>query len=370
MIRPLMPIVILLIISGCSAATDDGADAGTEGPDTASAAGLFAGPEGIAVADGTIYVVNANGHYDNAAGRVVYGEGFIQALDSQTLEPTVRGDLPCQNPQYVLPGDGGLLVVCSGRLEADGNGAMLPVTEGAVLRLDAATLAVTQQVVIPAGEPAADAGFPGNVAVDPDSGTLYVGSGSGPFVYAVDLDAGTAQPFALPRPDALNELVVPAWWQGRLFATSFADGLLYELDPVDGTVAGTPLDVTETDEIEGPIDVAVGDGGLYIVHTLSTRVVFADPDAGTVTPLFSAGAAANRIRLHNGALWVVNSMDNNLSRHDLATGKTTTPFAALPPGTNPWELSFANDRAFVTGYLSNQLFALDIATGETVEVVE
>jgi DNA-binding beta-propeller fold protein YncE len=189
-------------------------------------------------------------------------------------------------------------------------------------------------------------------------------------VHAVDLATETTQVFQLRDPDDRNDLVVPIWWEGRLFATSFTAGALFELDPIDGTILGEPLPITESGETEGTVDVVPGDGTLYVLHSLSQRVVAVDPTARTFAPLFTAGAAANRIRLYDGALYVLNSMDNNLTRHDLSTGTTTTPFAIFPPGSNPWKMAFVDGRMYVTAYLSDELFVVDVGSGTIEAVVE
>jgi DNA-binding beta-propeller fold protein YncE len=346
-----------------------GCDGGTEAADD-SGSGILAGPEGIAVADGTIFVANVNSRYDPNSGLVVFDEGFIQTFDATNLAPGARLDVRCENPQYVLPADADLLVVCSGSMLPDSEGLLTPATDGALLVLDRSSLAIKQQIPVPRGTPHALSGFPGNMAWSSDLQRVYLGSGSGPYVHAVDLATETTQVFQLRDPDDRNDLVVPIWWEGRLFATSFTAGALFELDPIDGTILGEPLPITESGETEGTVDVVPGDGTLYVLHSLSQRVVAVDPTARTFAPLFTAGAAANRIRLYDGALYVLNSMDNNLTRHDLSTGTTTTPFAIFPPGSNPWKMAFVDGRMYVTAYLSDELFVVDVGSGTIEAVVE
>lgn len=355
-------VLLLLLItaaSGCDEGADSADDRGT---------GLLAGPEGIAVADGTIYVANVNSRYDTATGLVVFDEGFIQTFDATTLVPATRFDVLCQNPQYVLPADANLLVVCSGSMLPDTDGLLTPATDGALLVLDRETLTVLQEVPVPGGTPHPLAGFPGNLAWSPDLQRVYLGSGSGPYVHAIDLASETIQVFELRDPGDRNDLVVPIWWEGRLFATSFTAGALFELDPMDGTIVADPLPITESGETEGTVDVVPAEGGLYVLHSLSQKVVLVDPVARTFTPLFTAGAAANRIRHYDGSLYVLNSMDNNVTRHDLASGTTKTPFAIFPPGSNPWEMAFYDGRMYTTAYLSDELFVVDVLTG-AIEVV-
>lgn len=359
--RALPLILVCLLLAGC-----DGDGKTPEEPGS----GLLAGPEGIAVVDGTIYVTNVNSRYDTDSGLVVFDEGFVQTFDLATLAPGIRFAVPCENPQYVLPADGDLLVLCSGSMLPDDNGLLTPATDGALLVLDLATLTVKQQIAVPRGQPQPLAGFPGALAWSPDLQQVWLGSGSGPYVHAVDLETESVEVYQLRPPGERNDLVVPVWWEGRLFASSFTAGALFELEPEDGAPVGVPLPITESGETEGTIDIATTEGGLYVLHSLSQRVVFVDPVARTVTPLFTAGAAANRIRLYDGSLFVLNSMDNNVTRHDLTNTTTLTPFAIFPPGSNPWEMVFVDGKMYATAYLSDELFVVDAASGAIEAVVD
>jgi hypothetical protein len=356
-VRRLLQLLVALVFCSC----DGGDIPGNLAPDS-----RLAGPEGIALLDGTVYVANVNSRYDASSGLVVFDDGFLQTYDVLSHAPGDRMELPCENPQSVVVAETRLLVVCSGSMLPDDQGLLTPATDGALLLVDPVGLTVTATIPVAAGAPHPLAGFPGALAWSADHETVWLGSGSGPYVHAVSLVDQSVTVIELTAPDNRNDLVVPVFLDGRLFATSFAAGALFEIVPETGVVLAAPLPITESGDIEGTVDAIPGDGGLYVLHSLSQRVVFVDPAARTVTPLFTAGAAANRIRRHDGALYVLNSMDNNLTRHDLASGKTVTPFAIFPPGTNPWEMTFADNTMWVTAYLSNEVHLVDATTGEGV----
>ncbi len=358
--RELLQLLLALLLCGC----DGGPAPGNQAPES-----RLAGPEGIALLGDTVYVTNVNSRYDASSGLVVFDEGFLQTYDAPTRTPGVRMELPCENPQGIVAAEDQLLVVCSGSMLPDDEGLLTPATDGALLVIDPVELTVTAHIPVPAGTPHPLAGFPGALAWSADYQTVWLGSGSGPYVHAVKLADESVEVIALTAPGTRNDLVVPVFLNGRLFATSFAAGALFEIVPESGAVLADPLPITESGDIEGTIDAIAGDDGLYVLHSLSQRVVFVDPMNRTVTPLFTAGAAANRIRHHDGALYVLNSMDNNLTRHALASGKTTTPFAIFPPGTNPWEMTFQGKTMWVTAYLSNALYLVDATTGEQAAVL-
>jgi len=330
----------------------------------------LAGPEGVAVIAGTVYVTNTNGVWNNETMKMDYGTGYVSAFLSDTLDQVGEVETPFLNPQLVVDASGMAAVVCSGTSLADENWTMTPNAPGGVVVVDPGTLDIVKQVEIPVADPTPLSGFPGSAAWDADHLSLFLGSGTAPVLYKVDIEQGKlVSTLKLYDVAQGNDALVPAVAGGWLWAASFNQGKLYKIDPVGMTVQGDPTDITQTDDVEGPIDIAVAGSTLYVLLTLSSKVAAFDTGTGDVTWPFSTGASPNRIRHQDGKLYTVNSMDNNLTLHELSSGKTTTPFASFPTGTNPWELTLDGTSAYVTGYMSNSLFKVSLVDGTIADTV-
>ena len=393
---------LLLFLTLCCIACGTGgdpADATSPSADSDSAGAAQSaldGPEGIRVIGDRVFVTSTAAALDDATGTMTYGQGYVSALDRDSLDELGRVDTPWLNPQtLVVTGEGPdvtedsgasdegadiraasapdgsgtaagamLAVVCSGRLEADDSGRMLAATPGGVLLVDPQTLEILGQVEVPAGTPGLLGGFPGSAVFDSSADILFAGSGIGPYVYRVDLDSLAVESVFTVHPESeTNDLVVPALAGGILYVSSQRTGMLYRLDPATGASTGEPIDITKTDAYEGPIDIAVTGSTLYVLSTISSRVAAVDLGSGEVTYPFAAGAAPNRLLFHEGTLYVVNSLDNNLTRFDPVTGKAVAPFAPLPVGTNPWEMAAQGATGYITGYLDDTVYAVSLEDG-------
>jgi hypothetical protein len=345
-------------------------DVDTSGADVAEGSGgMFAGPEGIMIMAGRIWVANVNGSWDQATGQVKYGEGYVAVLGLSDLAEEARLVTPWLNPQYLFVAGDRIGAVCSGTVEAGDDGVMQPAEDGGLLLLNRETLAVEREMAVPGGAPGPLAGFPGAPAADPEGETVFLGSGTGPYVYRIATETGAVEAFQIHDDLSGNDLTVPLFLDGVLYVTSFNTGYLYALDPDSGAQSGAPIDVTATDEIEGPIDMDHADGRIYVVHSISMQVVAVDPAAGEVDKVCTAGAAANRIVATGNAVIVVNSMDNSLTWCNTHGGGAVSPFAALPLASNPWDVALAGDEAYVTGFKSNALYLVNLTTGAIVDTV-
>lgn len=368
-------LVWLLVVSltgpgGCAGRTGTGGEPNGESlaadDDIGEAAGVFSGPEGILIAAGNIWVANANGSWDQATGRVDYDEGYVTVLNLADLTDEAKIITPWLNPQYVFTAEDMIGVVCAGAVQADDEGLMRSVEDGGVVLIDPGTLEIMAQIAVKSASPGPLAGFPGTPTTDPAGETIFLGSGTGPYVYRIDAKTAAMEAFQIHADLSRNDLTVPLIAKGVLHVTSFNTGLLYSLDPATGEQLAAPIDVTETDDIEGPIDMDYSGGWLYVVHTISMRVVAVDPKSRIVKPVCIAGAAANRIVATGNAVIVVNSMDNNLTWCNLDGGGAVSPFSILPLASNPWDVALAGSYAYVTGFKSNALYVVDLTTGDVV----
>lgn len=330
---------------------------------------LFSGPEGVLAFGDYLFVTNTNGVYDADAGKMVYGDGYVTVLDADDLSFVSQIKTPFLNPQFVGWANESIFLVCSGTVEFDENWAMSPVTPGGVVMVGATTFLETGNLEIPIGGVDPLAGFPGAAAYDGAGKRLFVGSGTYPAVYVVDLEGLALSTTLTVYPDALgNDAIVPAFHDGILYAASFNQGLVYGLDPDSGETVAGPFDVTKTDELEGPTDVKVVGDTLYVLNSMSSTVATLDLETGEVAFPYSTGSVPNRLAVDGDAMFVVNSGDNNLTKIDLGTGDVFNGFAVFDVATNPWEMAVGDGFGYVTGYMTNNVIKLDLATGGTVLV--
>ena len=328
---------------------------------------LFAAPEGVLVYDDKVYVTNTNGAYNADLGKMIYGPGYVTVLNTKDFSYYGQFETPYQNPQYLLIADERLVVVCSGTAEMDENWVMSPDTPGGVVLYDPDTLESLGDVAIPAGTPEPMGGFPGAAAYAPAEDLLLTGSGTSGFLYVVDLTNLELQASMPMYGDAgaANDIILPAVDGAKAYAASFNRGKVYSYD-LEKEGEGPAFDVTETDELEGPTDVLIVDEVLYVLNSLSSSVAALDMGTGKVTFPLTTGAVPNRLAHSGGSLFVVNSVDNNLTKYDIDSGEVTQSFASFDPGTNPWDMAVADGAGYVTGYMTNNLVKVDLTTGDIV----
>lgn len=331
---------------------------------------LFSGPEGVYFFGTYLFVTNTNGVWDNDAGKMVYGNGYITVLKTEDLSFVSQIETPFMNPQFITYMDEYFYVVCSGTAEFDENWTMTPASPGGVVMIGATTFKAEGSMEIPAGGVDPMAGFPGAVAYDAGGKRLFIGSGTYPAVYVVDSESLELVKTLTVYPDAMgNDIIVPAFHDGILYATAFNSGLTYGLDPDSGDTIAGPFDVTQTDELEGPTDVKVVGDLLYVLNSMSSVVATLDLDTGDVAFPFTTGSVPNRLAFDGDNMFVVNSGDNNLTRINIESGDTFNGFAVFDVGTNPWEMAVGDGFGYVTGYMSNSVFKVDLSSGETVLVM-
>jgi len=248
---------------------------------------------------------------------------------------------------------------------SDENWVMTPATAGKLVQVDAGTLKVEASVELPNGQPKPMAGFPGSVCVSAEAGRVFVGSGTGPYLYIADLaniEEGllTQELYSM---EGGNDSLTVECSGGKVYAASFNTGSLFVVDGSDLT-SSEPVQVTQTQELEGPVDMLFDSGKLYVLNTISSQVAILDTLSLQVTFPVVTGAAPNRLGILDKTLFVVNSTDNNLTKFDVTTGQTTTPFGAMDVGTNPWEIAIAGNYGYITGYVANTVIKMDMGTGE------
>ncbi len=329
---------------------------------------VLAAPEGVVVAGGKVFVTNVNGAWNDELGSMVYGAGYVTVLDPQTMERVGHVELGCTNPQYVVAkGTESVLAVCSGKVAMDENWVMTPTEAGKLVQIDVASLKVQKTLELPMGNPSAMVGFPGSLCLDQESGRIFVGSATGPFVYVVEEEMTQApQVVELYAMGAGNDSITVECGQGKVWAVSFNTGDLYTISAESLNVEGA-VKVTETDQLEGPTDLLLLGQKLFVLNTISSKIAVVDLADDSVDFPAVTGATPNRLAAMDQVIFVVNSTDNNLTRYDTVSGDVITPFGAMETGMNPWEMATDGQFGFVTGYMSNTVVKVDLTSGNVVE---
>ena len=219
---------------------------------------LFAAPEGLAVMKDRLFVANTHASWNADAGKMQYETGFVSVFSLPDLSEIARLPLPMRNSQFLLPAGDRLAVVCSGVAAYNQESQLVPAEDGGAVFLDPLTLEFEVVVEIPAGQPDTLAGFPGSAAWSEAAAKLFVGSGTSPRVYVVDpqTEEISAQ-IPLDGPADENDLISVVSHEESVFAVSFNLGRLFTIDAISLALApDPPLHVTESDDVEGPIDMA------------------------------------------------------------------------------------------------------------------
>ena len=329
----------------------------------------LAAPEGVVVVDGKVFVTNVNGAWNDELSTMEYGPGYLTVLDAETLERVGHVELGCTNPQYAIEAGGSVLVACSGKVAMDENWVMTPVEAGKLVKVSAATMKVEAEVELPMGQPDAMVGFPGSLCRHEGTGRIFIGAATGPFVFVVEGDlAGAPQVVSLYDMAGGNDSITVECGEETVWAASFNTGDMYEMNAETLTLEGN-IKVTETNQLEGPTDILALGGKLYVLNTISSKVAVVDLSDDSVTFPVVTGATPNRLALMGTTVFVVNSTDNNLTKYDTVSGKATTPFGAMDPGTNPWEMAVSGTFGYVTGYVANTVVKLDLDSGDVVLTV-
>jgi hypothetical protein len=92
--------------------------------------------------------------------------------------------------------------------------------------------------------------------------------------------------------------------------------------------------------------------------------------AGRVTPNFeTTGPTSNAIRRGDGALWIVESGSNTVSKFDLEQQRLQRDFIDVGEGRNPYDIAIdpAAGRAFVTNWLKGTVSIADTQTGRVLD---
>lgn len=345
----------------------------------------FWSPQGIAVTDAHVLVANTGLYMEGTQSR--YGQGFVTVIDRKTRRPVGRINTSMPNTSEVAVRGQRAYALNSGGLNVSG-GLALPSTGGSIDVLDLAQgLPSALSSTIKLGLSAADSriGSYGSLAIDAAGKTAYMGSGTRGDAFSVDLLAGKVlrgpdAPIVLfpTKPGDNGMTVVRPWGAGLALLSFNTEELCLSQDLAGGLAKRTCHSIkAQQNLLSGPVDLArAPDGSALIVMTLANALHKADLSASPFAlqgKLASTGLAANRVLVHDGAAYILNSLSANLQRVDLSTGKSALPFAVLPTGSNPYDMTITKEGgqaiAWVTLLRHHAVALVDLATGKVVGLI-
>ena len=368
----------LLTLTACPRETGTPTEAGAP-------AGVFAAPQGIAATGRYLVVASSAFHYDD--GRPAWGQGFVTIVERASRRIVAQIPTSAQNPQRVAVRGDTAYVVCSGALVLR-DGLATPTSDGALDILDlGGTPPARPTASIPLGRVGDDPriGAYGSIALSPDGQRAFIGSGTRGDLFEVDLPArrvvrGPDRPIELfPTPAGKNGLTSVGQLGDELVAVDFNSDTLCRSADLAGHLAQRSCGAVgvHDDLLEGPIDVArAADGRLLVLMSVANSVYRVDASSSPFVVdggFAKTGLSNNRIVVHGGFAYVVNSLSTNLQRVELSSRRSDLPFAVLPVKSNPYDLAITSepegDAAWVTLQGSDQVARVDLASGAVLSLL-
>ncbi len=356
-------------------------------PDAAvPAPGGLHSPEGVAASER--YVLVASSGFGYEGGKPGYGPGAVTLFDRRTRAAVARIPTSAQNPQQIAVRGERAYVVCSGAVSLDAAGLATAQSDGALDVIDLAASPPARIASLPLPRSSADPriGNYGGIALSADGKLAFLGSGTRGDLFSVELDPlrlrrGPERPIALfATKPAENGLTTPRMRGGELHALSFASDELCVSDDLAGDLERRRCgSVGVSGELlEGALDLApLEGGGLLVLMSVANalyRVEAASSPFALDASFAKTGLGANRVLVHKGFAYVVNSVSNNLQRIELATRESREPFAVLPLKSNPYDAVITEepegDLAWVSLFGSHQLAVISLATGQLLELLD
>lgn len=318
-----------------------------------------------------------------------FGQGFVTTIDSNTSKLLKKIPTSSENPQYIASLGSEVLVVCTGQTRVDletghhtafGPGAVDRFTELDLMNGTPASVSIP----IPASTTNPMIGGPGSIAVTGDHTAAYIGSGLSATVFKVDLVdnvlvRGGDDPI-VARNEPGNDTIAVQWHPaGFILVASFNSNLIFRLDPHTDEWVGNPVPIGLTNDLEGPISIAVRQGespDVFILLSVANSVTawdFQQNESGVQAGVIPTGPVNNRIHSFGDSLWIINSGGNNLQRVRMPHFSSTLPYTSLPVGSAPWDAAFAGSTesaiAYVTLNLHDGVALIDLHTGEVNEII-
>jgi peptide/nickel transport system substrate-binding protein len=133
------------------------------------------------------------------------------------------------------------------------------------------------------------------------------------------------------------------------------------VSPETNELAGDPIRVGN-----GPADIAIGEGAVWVTNRFDGTVSRIDPSGGGVVKEITVGLDPSGIAVGFGSVWVALAGSNEVVRVD---PKTNEPLAAIDVGNVPGALVASLDAVWVVNTLADSVSRIDPGTNLEVEAI-
>lgn len=145
---------------------------------------------------------------------------------------------------------------------------------------------------------------------------------------------------------------------GGVVWAAFDDSTVARVDPANGVVSKV---------FEGsPFAIAVGDGAAWLANWPETNVSRLDGTTGTVVSKIPVAKGPNDVAVGGGVVWVANEADDRVTRIDPVGSSPTT----IDVGDRPWAVAFGARAVWVANRRSGTVDRIDPRTRKVTDTIE
>ncbi len=221
---------------------------------------------------------------------------------------------------------------------------------------------------------------PGLTLTTGDGGSGGISS-SGRFLYVNDMETGASDPWGLLRIDTLTGTVDrfgTTMLGDRLFTNTWPDGVIYELNPANGSVLKS---ITVPFTFAGEAGLAFDGTFLWAIHSSRDQLLAIDPDSGTVvdTHVLPGGGTSRFEGLGylNGRLYLLDPfIDNRIIVYDPLTRSIERTLNVILQNGQRANISGGltglpqRNTILVSATFGSEIYEVNPATGRVLNVLD
>ncbi len=140
---------------------------------------------------------------------------------------------------------------------------------------------------------------------------------------------------------------------GRIWVADIAGSQVWEINPSNGNVVGSPIPVAE-----GPVAMAAGDGGVWVASLVAGTVSLIDPRTGNVVASGTLPDGAVRLAIGPDGVWVSGQTDS-LARVDPRPVDGALHWRTVHVGQGPFGVGVGDGSVWVANVKSGSVSRVD-----------